>query len=216
MREALHETTLLGGANRLFALWLAAACALVGVAATDAASSAPAIQKCQDAQGRPIASDPSDRRCYTPPKTPEELARLEAIRAKELEAYNACKAEQRSLQSLVSRYPTKDKHDAARAAALSQIDATLRASERRLEQLKVEHKRLLDEAEFYPSGNLPAKLRRDIDANSALIEAQTLAIANQKDEAAQKNAFYDGELAKLQKLWLPQRDGTRGCVRPSD
>ena len=71
--------------------------------------------------------------------------------------------------------------------------------------MQAERKRLLDEAEFYPKGNLPPKLRRDLDGNSAVIEAQLQAIANQKDEAAQKNAFYDDELAKLRKLWDPQR-----------
>ena len=42
------------------------------------------------------------------------------------------------------------------------------------------------------------------------------AIANQKDEAAQKNAFYDDELAKLKKLWDPRRAETRACVAPRD
>src|SRR5439155_26930160 len=121
-----------------------------------------------------------------------------------------CKAEQRSNQSLLSRYPSKDKHDAARHAALSQSEATLRISQARMDQLLAERQRLRNEAEFYPSGNLPPKLRRDIDANTALIEAQTAAIATQNDDAAQKNAFYDEELGKLKKLWLPQGE-RRGC-----
>ena len=90
------------------------------------------------------------------------------------------------------------------------------ASQKRMEQLLLDRKRLLEDAEFYPSGNLPAKLRRDIDANSALIAAQAQAIENQKDEAAQKNAFYDEELVKLRKLWLPRQVETRPCVAPSD
>jgi len=117
---------------------------------------------------------------------------------------------------LVSRYPDKAKHDAARQAALSQVEASMRLSTKRMEQLQGERKRLLDEAEFYPSGNLPAKLRRDLDANSAVIAAQTQAIANQKDEAEQKNAFYDEELVKLRKLWAPRQVETRPCVAPRD
>jgi hypothetical protein len=196
-----------------------ATCALAlpasaAVAATHQASSK--ILTCKDAQGNTLITDPSDPRCYRPPPNETERAAAEERRRRELEAYNGCKAEQRSLQSLLSRYPNKDKHDAARQAALSQVETSLRISQRRLEQLHAERKRLLDEAEFYPKGNLPPKLRRDLDANSAVIEAQLQAIVNQKDEAAQKNAFYDDELAKLRKLWDPRHAESRACVAPRD
>jgi hypothetical protein len=184
------------------------------IAATSPASSK--IFACKDAQGNPLLTDPSDPRCYKPPPSEAERAATDERRRKELEAYNACKAEQRSLQSLLNRYPNKDKHDAARKAALGQVDAALTLSQRRLEQLQLERKRLLEEAEFYPNGNLPPKLRRDLDGNSAVIAAQLQAIANQKDESAQKNAFYDEELVKLRKLWDPQRGESRSCVAPRD
>jgi hypothetical protein len=196
-----------------------AACALVLPASAAIAATEPASSKiltCKDAQGNPLITDPSDPRCYRPPPNETERAAVEERRRKELEAYNACKAEQRSMQSLLSRYPDKDKHDAARQAALSQVETSLRISRRRLEQLHAERKRLLEEAEFYPKGNLPPKLRRDLDANSAVIEAQLQAIATQNDEAAQKNAFYDEELAKLRKLWDPRRAETRACIAPRD
>jgi len=63
---------------------------------------------------------------------------------------------------------------------------------------------------------LPAKLRRDIDTNSALIAAQTLAIENQNEEAAQKNAFYDEQLVKLKKLWHARPADVLPCVAPRD
>ena len=198
---------------------LIAACAIVlsapaAIAATNPSSSK--ILTCKDAQGNPILTDPSDPRCYKPPPNEAERAVTEERRRRELEAYNACKAEQRSLQSLLSRYPTKDKHDSARRAALLQVESSMAASQKRMERLLEDRKKLLDEAEFYPKGNLPTKLRRDIDANSALIAAQAQAIENQKDEAAQKNAFYDDELLKLRKLWLPHQAETRPCVAPPD
>ncbi len=188
----------------------------MAAAAGAATPSSSKIVTCRDAQGQPIITQPNDPRCYKPPPNEAERSAAEESRRKELEAYNACKADQRSMQSLLYRYPAKERHDAARRAALSQVETALRVSGARMEQLKNERRRLLDEAEFYPSGNLPPKLRRDLDGNSALIEAQTQAIANQKDEAAQKNAFYDQELVKLQKLWLPQRAETRGCVAPRE
>jgi hypothetical protein len=198
---------------------LVAACALIAAATAAHAATAPTSTKiltCKDANGKPIITDPSDPRCYKPPLTEPERAAAEEEKRKQVEIYNACKAEQRSLQSLLSRYPDKARHDAARQTALSQVEASMRLSAKRMEQLQAERKRLLDEAEFYPSGNLPTKLRRDLDANSAVIAAQTQAIANQRDEADQKNAFYDEELIKLKKLWLPRQAETRPCVAPRD
>ncbi len=213
LREAIDQA---GFTTRLMSV-VAASALVITTAPARATDSSSKIVTCKDAQGRPIIADPSDPRCYKPPPNEAERAAADERKRKELEAYNACKAEQRSLQSLLSRYPDKEKHDGARKAALSQVETSLRVSGRRMEQLQGERKRLLEEAEFYPSGNLPTKLRRDLDANTAVIEAQTQAITNQKEEAAQKNAFYDDELAKLKKLWLPQRGGdVRGCIAPRE
>jgi len=196
---------------------LLALVALLGMTCVPALAQAPStrILTCKDKSGHVFITDPADPRCYTPPKNPDELAADDARRQKAKEAYLKCKAEERSNQSLVSRYPNKDKHDAARRQSLSEVDTSLRLSQARLEQLEKERQKLRDEAEFYPKGNLPPKLRRDIDSNSALIEAQTEAIATQKDTAAQKNAFYDDELVALKKLWMPQAD-RRGCAFPQD
>lgn len=193
---------------------LAIAVALLGLPGASALAQKP-ILKCKDANGRVLITDPTDARCHKPPLTPEELAVIDARRQKDKDAYLACKAEQRSDQGLLSRYPNKDKHDAARRSALSQVETTLRISEARLAQLTAEQQRLRNEAEFYPKGNLPPKLRRDLDSNGALIEAQTAAIATQKDDAAQKNAFYDQQLAHLRTLWRPQAD-RRACAAPQD
>ena len=176
-------------------------------------SRATRVLSCKDKNGQVIYADPSDPRCYQPPKTPDEQAADEARRQRLMEAYRECKARERSDSSLLSRYPTQQKHDAARGQALAEVDAALRISHARLEQLRKEQKRLREEAEFYPNGNLPPKLKRDIDTNSALIDAQIATIATQKDGAAQKNAFYDAELAKLKALWKPQGE-RRGCVYP--
>ena len=200
---------------RRAAVTLIVAGALLGLVAAVAPPAGNRIVTCRDAKGQPVITDPSDPRCYTPPPSEDAKAAVEERRRKDKEAYLACKAEQRSNQGLLSRYPSKDKHDAARQAALSQIESTLRISQTRMEQLLGERQRLHNEAEFYPKGNLPPKLRRDIDSNTALIEAQTAAIATQKDDAAQKNAFYDEELGKLRKLWLPQGE-RHGCVAPQD
>ncbi len=194
------------------------ACALIATAfAATAATEAEVtkIQKCKDANGNPLATDKSDPRCFKAPLTPDQQAAAVERQRREEEAYRACKTEQRGLQTLLSRYPDKSRHDAARRGALAEIESSLAASQKRMAQLLESRKRYLEEAEFYPNGNLPAKLRRDIDANSALIAAQAQAIESQKEDAARKNAFYDEELAKLKKLWLPERGDGRTCVAPS-
>ena len=191
------------------------ACALVATAG-GAAAAESTIRVCKDANGNPVAADKTDPRCFKAPLTPDEQAAVDERKRRENDAYRACKIEQRDLQTLLSRYPNKEKHEAARRAALGELEISMAASKTRMEQLLKERKHLLEETEFYPKGNLPAKLRRDIDTNSALIAAQTLAIENQKAEAAQKNAFYDEQLVKLKKLWLARPADVLPCVAPRD
>jgi hypothetical protein len=191
---------------------LLVACSLLAVAGASAQGNK--ILVCKDAKGQPLATDPSDPRCYTAPPTQGQREREEELRRKEMETYLACKAAQRSDQSLLGRYPDRAKHDAARQQALEGLAVTMRNSQARTERLLAERKTLLEEAEFYPSGNLPARLKRAIDDNGALLDAQRQAVANQDAEAANINKFYDDELAKLKTLWAPQRGEARACVQP--
>jgi hypothetical protein len=131
-----------------------------------------------------------------------------------MEKYLACKAVQRSDQSLLARYPNRAPHDAARQKALDGVAAQMRSNEARIEQLQKDRKRLLEETEFYPDGKLPPKLKRDLDSNTALLDARKLAISTQRAEEANINKFYDEELAKLKTLWSPQRGDVRACVQP--
>jgi len=191
--------------------------AIFFVAATGAgAADAPKtnILSCKDAQGRTLITDPSDRRCYTPPPTPDEMAKQEADHREQMERYLACKAAQRSDVTLLGRYPNRAVHDAARQKALDGLATQKRINEERIDQLQRDRKRLLEEAEFYPDGKLPAKLRRDLDSNSALLEARKQAIASVGAEQANVNKFYDDELGRLQKLWSPKPGDIRACVQP--
>ena len=172
------------------------------------------VLTCKDQRGQTVIADPSDPRCFRPPPNEDQKALEEEQRRKEMEIYLACKAAQRSDQGLLSRYPDRATHDGARQKALDGLGTAMRSSQARIEQLLVERKRLLEEAEFYPDGKLPPKLRRDLDSNGALLEARRQAIANQEAEAANINKFYDDELAKLASLWKPKPGEGRGCVQP--
>ena len=182
-------------------------------AASDPPSSK--ILRCKDAHGQVLITDPSDPRCYKPPPTADEKAAAEARRQQDVIEYNACKAAQRSDHGLLTRYPNRAKHDAARLQALEGVAALMRGSELRMKRLLDDRKRLLEEAEFYPDGKLPPKLKRDLETNGALLEAQKQATMKQQEETAQINSFYDAELKQLQTLWRPQTE-RRGCVPPRD
>jgi hypothetical protein len=214
--EPMSGGTRSSGAARAGTPLLALLVAGAWLGLTAATQSPPTkILTCKDAKGQTLITDPSDPRCHKPPLTPDEKAALDLKREKEIEVYNACKAAQRSDQGLITRYPHRAKHDAARQQALEGVAALMRGSELRMKKLLEDRQRLLDEAEFYPDGKLPPKLRRDLETNGALLEAQKQATAKQQEETAQINSFYDAELKQLKTLWTPQAE-RRGCVRPSD
>jgi len=196
------------------AVAVAAMLGLASAAATAADVPKTKVLTCKDAQGRPVITDSSDPRCYTPPPTPDEVARQEAEFRDQMEKYNACKASQRSDATLLGRYPDRAAHDAARQKALDGLTTQRRINEDRIEQLQKDRKRLLDEAEFYPDGKLPMKLKRDLDTNGASLEARKQAIATLAGEEANINKFYDEQLARLKILWSPKPGDIRACVQP--
>jgi hypothetical protein len=84
----------------------------------------------------------------------------------------------------------------------------MKASEKRMEELAAERKPLLQEAEFYKGKALPAKLKQQLDANDAAVEAQRSAIQNQQAELERINRLYDNELGRLRRLWAGAAPGT--------
>jgi hypothetical protein len=84
----------------------------------------------------------------------------------------------------------------------------MKASEKRMEELAAERKPLLQEMEFYKGKPLPAKLKQQLDANDAAVEAQRSAIQNQQAELERINRLYDNELARLKRLWAGAAPGT--------
>ena len=197
----------------LAAAHLVAAAALIAAPCFPTAAAEPAKTKiliCKDASGKPLVTDPSDPRCYKPPPNESERVAAEETRRKQIEVYNACKAEQRSLQSLLSRYPTKDKHDGARRAALLQVESSMAASQKRMERLLEDRKKLLDEAEFYPNKPLPTKLKSSLEANEVTLKAKRDLVEKQQSEVMRITNNYDVELARLRKLWAGAPPGSLG------
>ena len=214
------------------AWWGALGAAAFGMAGATAAQTPPAnagarapIYTCVAADGRrftsdrPIAecalreqrvlnSDGSLRHVMPPQMTPEERTEKEARDRKAEVERMAMQDAVRRDRNLLLRYPDEATHQRAREAALDTVRAAMRTSEQRVKELGAERKPLLEEAEFYKTKPMPAKLKQQMDANDAAVEAQRNAIHNQQSELERVNRLYDAELARLRKLWSGAAPGT--------
>ena len=190
-------------------------------------SSAQSIYSCIDSKGRRITADRPEPECFhrdqrvlnsdgsvkallPPARTAEERAELEALEKKQAEEELARQDALRRDRSLLRRFPNEDSHQKARIAALDDLRISVARSERRLAELAAERKPLDDEAEFYKGAALPSKLRIQIDANDASVEAQRTLVQNQQSEMGRINAHYDMELSRLKRLWSGATPGSLG------
>jgi hypothetical protein len=123
----------------------------------------------------------------------EKQARAEAVRRDQL---------------LLKRFPNEAEHNKARAAALEDMRAAIKASDARIAELARERKPLADEAEFYSGKTLPAMLKQALDANDAAVAAQRDVQANQKAEMDRISKAFDSELAHLKRLWAGAAPGS--------
>lgn len=204
---------------------------LLAESARAQATARPPIYSCIDANGKKLTSDRpileclnrdqrvlnadgSPNRVVPPTPTADERAAAEQ-REREAAAERAAKNEAiRRDRNLLSRFPNEAAHAKARAKALDDIGNSMRISEARIKLLKAERKPLLDEAEFYVGKPLPTKIKSDLDANDASLEAQRVLVQNQQVEVVRINGLYDAELARLKKLWAGTPAGSLGPIPP--
>ena len=168
------------------------------------------IRECQTREQRVLNSDGTVKTILPPTMTADERADYEARERKEAQLQAAQQEALRRDRNLMRRYPTEASHRKAREAALDDVRKSLDRSERRLADLAGERKPLMDEAEFYQGKALPAKLRQQIDANDAAVEAQRSLVQNQEAELVRINALYDVELMRLKRLWAGSAPGSLG------
>ena len=168
------------------------------------------IAECIAREQRVLNADGSVRRVMPPTPTADERADQE-VREREAAVERATRLDAiKRDRNLLSRFPNEAAHRKARAAALDDVDKALRLSQTRLGSLAAERKPLLDEAEFYVGKRLPAKLKTQLDANDASIEAQRMLAQNQKGEGVRINTLYDLELERLKRLWGGAQPGSLG------
>jgi hypothetical protein len=166
------------------------------------------IAECSDREQRILNKDGSLRQVIPPTFTAEERAEQEA-RQKRLDEERAALADAvRRDRNLKVRYPNEAAHQRAREAALDAVRKAIKNSELRLQELRLERKPLLEEAEFYRGKALPARLKQQLDGNEATAAAQREAMKNQDAELARVNRMFDQELEQLRRLWRGVSPGT--------
>lgn len=215
-------------ASRMTLVSVVAVVACLGQAvANTGPASAGGIYTCTNDQGRKLTSDRpiadclhkeqlllnrdgSVRSVIPPTYTAEERAEREARERRAAEARAAQLDAQRRDRNLMARYPNEAAHGKAREQAMETLRSAIAATERRLKELAAERVPLTNEAEFYQGKPLPMKIRQQLDANDAAVEAQKSAAANQAAELERMNKFYDAELDRLRKLWSGAPPGSLG------
>ncbi len=225
---ARHRRRLLGALAPAL-LGVAAAMSALPAAAQAPASGPSGIYTCIDDKGRRLTSDRPIAECsakeqrvlnrdgslkaiHPPTLTADERAEQEAREKRAAEARAAQADAVRRDRNLMARYPSEAPHQKAREAALGGVRLALRSSEQRLADLAAERKPLLDEAEFYKGRTMPEKLKAQIEAVDASVEAQRNAVATQEAELARINRLYDAELQRLRKLWAGAPAGSLGPI----
>ena len=170
------------------------------------------IPECNDREQRVLNADGSVKRIQGPVLTADERSESE-IREREAAADRARKLEAiRRDRNLLARFPNEAAHRKARIAALDDVNNALRISEARLAALARDRKPLTDDAEFYVGKPLPGKLKAQLDANDASVEAQRSLVQNQKLEVIRIDQLYDAELERLKRLWSGAQPGSMGMI----
>lgn len=172
------------------------------------------IPECLGREQRILNADGSTRSILPPFLSPEERAAKEAAERRAAAERIAQQDAIRRDRLLMQRYPNEASHQRARTLALEDAQKSVRGSERRVKDLTAERKPLLDEAEFYKGKALPPKLKQQLDANDAAVEAQKTLIENQKAEVVRINGVFDAELKRLRKLWGGTAPGSLPPAEP--
>jgi hypothetical protein len=170
------------------------------------------IAECNNINQRVLNADGSVKKILTPTKTADEQADFEAQQRTAAVALANKQEAMRRDRNLLARFPDEATHRKARQEALDPVRKGVKQSEQRLAALAIERKPMNDEAEFYVGKPLPFKLKLQMDANDASVDAQKSLLQNQQLEYARVDSLYDAELERLRLLWQGARPGTLGVI----
>lgn len=165
------------------------------------------IPQCADREQRVLGPTGVERSRIGPALTEVEMAQLLELRRQEELLQLRAQEQRRRDAALLARYPEQALHDAARQAALQQVDAMRVLAYQRLVELDKEQHQWEQELQFYKQNpsKAPARLRLALqDVKSAQQDVRTL-LTLQADEAQRINLRFDAELQSLKALWKSQR-----------
>ena len=194
--------------------------ALAGALTVAQAAEPGGIYSCTDSQGRRLTADrpiadcldreqrvlgPTgvERRRVGPALSDTERAALDVQRRQQIQAQQRVKEEARRHRALASRYPDKVAHDVERMEAIAQIDEVVALARNRVDELRVERKKLDTEMEFYTKDptRAPPQLRRQLAQSDEALAEQARFLAAQEQEKRRVHQRFDAELAQLRTLW---------------
>jgi hypothetical protein len=178
------------------------------------------MYKCVDAKGRVYYTQIPPQECLgratdelsksgrvmnrnEPTPTPAQQAAREAARKKKLEDDANSKDERRKNMALLNTYSSENDIDEARARALKDAEAAIRAAENRIADANKRRKELDTEREFYANKKPPAKLVQEVKINENDVNANTALLDAKKKQISVINAKYDEDKRKYLELTRP-------------
>lgn len=172
--------------------------------------------ECGDVAIRELRSDGSTRRVIEPPLTDEQKAQREADRKKRLRDEEIAREQLRKDKALLEAYSSEAEIDEARDRQLAQRNQMIEVANKRLEAHRVARKKLDDEREFYPKGNIPDKLKRAYEGNDAIVRSEQKIIENLKADIVRINERFDEDRKRFRELVVSGAVATqRGQTAPA-
>jgi len=156
--------------------------------------------ECANSDIRELNRDGSLRRVIPRPLSVEEQ-RARALEAKKrLEDEERMMSQRRRDRSLLEAYANEDEIEAARTKALDSSQVVIARSSQRIENLKIEKKRLDDESEFYKKREVPDSIKRGYILNTQSVSAEERVIAEARAEMQRINERFDAEKKRFREL----------------
>jgi len=156
--------------------------------------------ECANSDIRELNRDGSLRRLIPRPLSVEEQ-RARALEAKKrLEDEERMMSQRRRDRSLLEAYANEDEIEAARTKALDSSQVVIARSSQRIENLKIEKKRLDDESEFYKKREVPDSIKRGYILNTQSVSAEERVIAEARAEMQRINERFDAEKKRFREL----------------
>ena len=156
--------------------------------------------ECQNVVIRELNRDGSVRRVIEPPLTPEQRSARELEDKKRHEREMVAQEQMRKDRALLETYASEDEIEASRDRTLASRQTLIDRANQQLKEFTMDRKRLEDESEFYAKRQLPDKLKRALDDNTALQAQQAHAIDDIRADMRRINERYDAELRRFREL----------------